>query len=63
MVFVKVLENGSLKYFENGLKSMQSFQRLMGGMNGWGRSHLNQIRSAVRSALENQDSTLVILDP
>ena len=42
---------------------MQSFQRLMGGMNGWGRSHLNQIRSAVRSALENQDSTLVILDP
>ena len=27
------LKNGSLKYFENGLKSMQIFQRLMGGMN------------------------------
>ena len=30
---LSVLENGSLKYFENGLKSMQIFQRLMGGMN------------------------------
>jgi hypothetical protein len=30
---LSVLENGSLKYFENGLKSMQTFQRLMGGMN------------------------------
>ena len=46
---LSVLENGSLKYFENGLKSMQFFQRLMGGMNCWGRSHLNQICSAVRS--------------
>ena len=27
------LKNGSLKYFKNGLKSMQIFQRLMGGMN------------------------------
>ena len=30
---------------------MQTFQRLMGGMNCWGRLHLNQIRSAVRSGL------------
>ena len=30
---LSVLENGSLKYFENGIKSMQTFQRLMGGMN------------------------------
>ena len=30
---LSVLKNGSLKYFENGLKSMQTFQRLMGGMN------------------------------
>ena len=30
---LSVLENGSLKYFENGLKSMQIFQRFMGGMN------------------------------
>ena len=30
---LSILENGSLKYFENGLKSMQIFQRLMGGMN------------------------------
>ena len=34
---------------KNGLKSMQSFQRLMGGMNCRQRSHLNQIRSAGRS--------------
>jgi hypothetical protein len=27
------LKNGTHKYFENGLKSMQIFQRLMGGMN------------------------------
>jgi hypothetical protein len=27
------LKNGTPKYFENGLKSMQIFQRLMGGMN------------------------------
>ena len=30
---LRVLKNGSLKYFENGLKSMQIFQRLMRGMN------------------------------
>ena len=30
---LSVLENGSLKYFENGLKSMQIFQRFMGGRN------------------------------
>ena len=48
---LSVLKNGSLKYFENGLKSTQTFQRLMGGMNCWGRSHLNQIRSAVRSEI------------
>ena len=30
---LSVLENGSLKYFENGLKSMQIFQTFMGGMN------------------------------
>ena len=47
---LSVLKNGSLKYFENGLESMQTFQRLMGGMNRRQRSHLNQIRSAVRSA-------------
>ena len=46
---LSVLENGSLKYFENVLKSIQIFQRLMGGMNRRGRWHLNQIRSAVRS--------------
>jgi hypothetical protein len=27
------LKNGLRKYFENGLKSMQIFQRLMGGIN------------------------------
>ena len=27
------LKNGTRKYFENGLKSMQIFQKLMGGMN------------------------------
>jgi hypothetical protein len=27
------LKNGKCKCFENGLKSMQIFQRLMGGMN------------------------------
>jgi hypothetical protein len=27
------LKNGTRKYFKNGLKSMQIFQRLMGGMN------------------------------
>ena len=48
---LSVLENGSLKYFENGLKSMQTFQRFMGGMNRWGRSHLNQILSAVSSVI------------
>ena len=30
---LSVLENGTRKHFENGLKSMQIFQRLMGGMN------------------------------
>ena len=48
---LSVLENGSLKYFENGLKSMQIFQRLMGGMNRRERSHLNQMSSAVTSDL------------
>jgi hypothetical protein len=28
------LKNGTRKYFENSLKSMQIFQRLMRGMNG-----------------------------
>jgi hypothetical protein len=27
------LKNGAQKYFENSIKSMQIFQRLMGGMN------------------------------
>jgi hypothetical protein len=27
------LKNGTRKYFENSLKSMQSFQIMMGGMN------------------------------
>ena len=43
------LKNSTRKYFENGLKSMQIFQRLMGGMNRRGRSHLNQICSEVLS--------------
>ena len=30
---LSVLENGTRKHFENGLKSMQIFQRLIGGMN------------------------------
>jgi hypothetical protein len=30
---LSVLKNGSPKHFENGLKSMQIFQRVMGGMN------------------------------
>ena len=30
---LSVLENGTRKHFENGLKSMQNFQRLMGGIN------------------------------
>ena len=46
---LRVLKNGTRKHFENDLKSMQIFQRLMGGMDRWGRSHLNQISSAVRS--------------
>ena len=55
---LSVLENGSLKYFENCLKSMQTFQRLMGGMNRWGRLHLNQIRSAVRSEWQQKFHSL-----
>ena len=30
---LSVLKNGTRKHFENGLKSMQIFQRIMGGMN------------------------------
>ena len=30
---LSVLKNGARKHFENGLKSIQIFQRLMGGMN------------------------------
>jgi hypothetical protein len=40
-----------LKHFENGLKSMQIFQRLMEGMNHRERLYLNQMSSAVRSDL------------
>ena len=43
------LKNGISKYFDNGLKSMQIFQRLMEGMNRRYSSHLNQMSSAVRS--------------
>jgi hypothetical protein len=43
------LKNGTRKNFENSLKSMQTFQILMGGMNFRKRSQKNQISSAVRS--------------
>ena len=33
------LKNGPTKHFENSLKKLHFFQRLMGGMNCWGRSH------------------------
>ena len=46
---LSVLENGTQTHFENGLKSIQIFQRLMGGMNRRERLHLNQMSSAVRS--------------
>ena len=41
------LKNGTWNFFENGLKLMQIFQRLMGGMNRRERLHLNQMSSAV----------------
>jgi hypothetical protein len=34
-----VLKNGPNKHFENILKKLYFFQRLMGDMNCWGRSH------------------------
>jgi hypothetical protein len=33
------LKNGPTKHFENSPKKLHFFQRLMGGMNCWGRSH------------------------
>ena len=42
------LENGPSLHFKNGLKSIQIFQILMGGMNRRQRAHKNQMSSAVR---------------
>ena len=45
------LKSGLTKFFEKSIKSMQSFQILMGGMNFRERSQKNQTSLAVRSAL------------
>ena len=55
---LSVLQNGTRKHFENGLKSMQIFQRLMEGMNRRERSDLNQMYSAVRSGLSTFKSCI-----
>ena len=43
------LKNGTIKHFENSLKSMQIFQILMGGMNFRERLQKHQMSSAMRS--------------